>query len=124
MPMPMSQAHACKQNSLSKGSAAIVQPSEIEKFLGIQLHLLRGGTLVVILNLVDSNIFANVFPSDDLLVEHGGGAPLEPVVALLLCTSVGCLVVPQKRRLLVRNDTDVNVATGAEIVPDTGLDCI
>lgn len=71
---------------------------------------------------MDSDVFANVGSCNDLFVEHGSGAPLELVVALLLSTGVGGDVVPHQRRLLLCDDAHVDVATGAEIVPDTGLD--
>ena len=68
------------------------------------------------------DVFADVLASNDLLVENGGGASLELVIPHLLLALVGGDVVSQQRRLLGGNDTDVNVGTRTQIVPDTSLD--
>ena len=68
------------------------------------------------------DVFADVLASNDLLVENGGGASLELVIPHLLLALVRSNVVSQQRRLVGGNDTDVDVGTRAQIVPDTGLD--
>ena len=70
------------------------------------------------------DVFADVLTGNDLLVEDGSGAPLELVIPHLLLALVGGDVVSQQRRLLGGNDTDVDVGTRTQIVPDTGLDGI
>jgi len=71
---------------------------------------------------VHSNVLTNISPSDDLLVQNSSSAPLELVVALLLGTLVGRPQVPHQRRLVLCDDADVDVAAGAQVVPDAGLD--
>jgi hypothetical protein len=69
-----------------------------------------------------SNILANLLLGDDLLVQHGRSTALEPVVPLLGLPRVGRLVVPHERRLVLGDDGHIDVASRAQIVPDTGLD--
>lgn len=64
----------------------------------------------------------NVLLADNLLVEHRRGALGEDVVALLLGPLVGLDVVAAQGGLRGGDDGDVDVASGPEIVEDTGLD--
>lgn len=71
---------------------------------------------------MDCDVFADVLTGNDLLVEDGGCASLELVVPHLLLALVGGDVVSHERRLLGGDDTDIDVGTRTQIVPDTGLD--
>lgn len=71
-----------------------------------------------------SDILANLLLGDDLLVEHGSCAPLEPVVPFLLAPLVGCPEVAHECSLLLRDDRHVNIASRTQIVPDTSLNSI
>lgn len=70
------------------------------------------------------DVFADVLASDDLLVEDGSGSSLELVIPHLLLALVGGDVVSQQCRLLSGDDTDVDVGTRTQIVPDTSLNSV
>lgn len=65
-----------------------------------------------------------MLPRDDLLIQHSSSTTWELVIPHLLLSRVGCDVVPQQLRLLRCDDTHVHVASTAQIVPDTSLNCI
>jgi hypothetical protein len=67
------------------------------------------------------NILADLFSCDDFLVEHRRRTGLEPVVPLLRHAHIRRDVVSHQRRFLLGNDGHVHIATGTQIVPDTGL---
>jgi hypothetical protein len=73
---------------------------------------------------VHSNVLANLLLRDDFLIQHRRSAALEPVVPLLGLPGVGCLVVPHQRGLVLGDDRHIDIASGAQIVPDTSLNRI
>jgi hypothetical protein len=87
----------------------------------VQIHRLGGPRHAIVLQLVDGDVLADLLLGDDLLLEHGGGALCKLVVPLLLAPRVGCEVVPHQRRLLLGDDRNIDIASRAEIVPDTRL---
>lgn len=70
------------------------------------------------------DVFADLLPLDNLLVEHRRGSTLELVIPLLVLALVRCDVVSHERRLLACDDGNVHVTSRSQIVPDTGLDSI
>jgi len=85
--------------------------------LGINLHL-----VALLGQVFDADKVAEVGLADDLLVEYGGGALGEDVALELLGALVGLDVVALEGGLVGGDDGDVDVAAGAEVVPDAGLD--
>lgn len=59
------------------------------------------------------DVLADVFPRDDLLLQHRGGASLELVTSLLLLPLVRLDVISQQRRLILGDDADVHVGARA-----------
>lgn len=84
--------------------------------LGINLHRFTGRHLRY------AHVAANLVLLDNLLVEHGRGALLEGVALELGATLVGLDEAALEGGLVLCDDGDVDVASGAEIVKDTGLD--
>lgn len=73
-------------------------------------------------NLLDIHVPPDVPLADNLLVEHGRGPLGERVALRLGGPLIGLHIAPVQRRLLLRDDGNVDVGPGAEIVEDTGLD--
>jgi hypothetical protein len=88
----------------------------------VDIHYLSRRCDVLVLELRDCDVLADLLLGDDLLVEHRGSALGEPVVALLRLPCVRCDVVAHEGGLLFGDDGHIDVASGAQVVPDTGLD--
>jgi hypothetical protein len=91
--------------------------------LRIDVHLLANARLAIA-NVLHRYVLADVLLCDDLLVQDRGSASLELVVALLRLPRVRCQVVPEQLGLVLGDDANIDVGTRAQIVPDTGLDCV
>ena len=69
-----------------------------------------------------SDIFANLLPRNNLLIQHRRRSTLELVIPLLRHALVRRDQVPHQRRLLRGNYADIHVRSGAQVVEDAGLD--
>ena len=69
-----------------------------------------------------SHVPPNLLPRHDLFVQHSRRPPAEPVTPLLLLPHVGRDVVAQQRCLLRRDDADIHIRAGTQVVEDAGLD--
>ena len=63
-----------------------------------------------------SNQLAQLLPRLRPLIQHGGRAPLEPITPLLLLPLIRRDQIPHQRRLLRRNDTNIHITPGPQIV--------
>lgn len=104
------------------GTACSIIKKEVSHRSGIYIHLLDNHHIVVRRQLLHRHILADLLPRDDFLLEHGRGAALEQVAPLFLLPLVRSDVVAHQRRLVRRDDADVDVRPGAEIVEDASLD--
>lgn len=73
---------------------------------------------------MNGDIFTNLLPSDDFLVQHSGGASRELVVPLLLLPDIWRDEVPHQCGLFLGDDSYIHVASGTQVVEDTSLDGI
>lgn len=99
----------------------IVYPA-VQGSSGIYIHLLDNHDIVVRWQFLHRHILADLFPRNDLLLEHSRGPPLEQVAPLFLLSLIWLDVIPHQRRLLRRDDAHINIRSGTEIVENTGLD--
>jgi hypothetical protein len=106
---------------------AFVQSFQCVQRLGcllrIDVHLLANARLAIA-NVLHRHVLADVLLCDDLLVQYRGSSSLELVVPLLRLPRVRCQVVPHQLGLVLGDHANVDVGTGTQIVPDTGLDCV
>lgn len=101
----------------------VMLPSKPTIPLNIKIHFLSQRSLIS-LQLMYCDILADLFLCDDLLVQDGRSASLEDITLLLLASLVGLDVTSLQRRLLLRDNRNINVRSGTQIVEDTSLDSI
>ena len=93
------------------------------EYLRINLHVVSGGEVIITGQSFDRNIFLHILLADDPLVQVSSRTALEAVVALLLWAVVGSHVVAEQLSgLVLLNNADIDIATRAQVVEDTGLD--
>mgnify|MGYP007085891891 CR=1 FL=1 len=97
----------------------------LQENLSINFHAVPSSNFVITRQSFDRDIFLHIFLADNPLVQISSGATGEAVVALLLRAVVGFHVVAEQLGGLVLLDhTHVDIATRAQIVEDTSLDCL
>src|SRR6266576_4858639 len=88
----------------------------ITKPLRVHLHLLRRTCNTLVIQLVYCNILANLLSSNNLLVQHSSGAPLKPIVALLLLSHVGSDIVSHQCRFFLCDYTYIHITPRPQVV--------
>ena len=86
---------------------------------GVHIH----SEVLVTRSLLNNNKLLHILLADNLLVQIRSGAPRETVIPRLLTPLVWLLVVTKQLRWpLLRDHTDIDIATRSQVVEDTGLD--
>lgn len=97
----------------------------LQENLSINFHAVPSSKVIITGQSFDRDIFLHIFLADNPLVQISSGTTGEAVVALLLRALVGLHVVAEQLSGLVLLDhTHVDIATRAQIVEDTSLDCL
>ena len=90
----------------------------------IDIHLFHHHNIIIRRQLLHSNILANLLSRDNLLIQHRRRPPLELIAPLLLLPLIRRYIIPQQRRLLRRNHTNIHIRPGPQIIPDPRLNCV
>jgi hypothetical protein len=91
--------------------------------LNVKIHLLTQRRLIT-LQLMNCHIFADLLPRNDLLIQDSRSAPLKDIALLLLASLVRLDVTSLQRSLVLRDDRNIDVGSGTQIVEDTSLDSV
>lgn len=95
----------------------------VSRRLNVKIHLLSQRCLTP-LQLMNRDVLADLLPRNDLLVQNSRSSPLENIALLLLASLIRLDVTSLQCSLLLRDNRNVDVRSGTQIIENTSLDSV